>query len=463
MPFEFRLPSLGENVEEGDVLTLLVQEGDQIEAEQGVMEIETEKATMEVPCPHGGRVSKVHVSEGQTVKAGSLILTVEDGKADGSAIPAAKQAEPKAKEEKPAKSDNKPAAKATKAKEEPEAESVEAEQPRPKQKVQQESEPAKPAPVQTAKRSSSPQVDLPGDGRSSTAAGPAIRRLARELGVDLTHVAPSTPGGRITRDDVLAYVRNSREAAQDDDRVTPPGQQANDAWGRVRLEKMSKIRQTIATRMFESYSTIPQLTNFDDADITELEQIRQSSKRDYADRGIKLTALAFILKATAAALRRHPVVNATGDFECKQIIYKEYVHIGVAVDTPRGLVVPVMRDVDRKTIPQIAEGLAELSEKVRGGDFTPDDLRGGTFTISNLGAIGGAYSTPIINPPEVAILLPGRAEKRPVFVGDKVEGRLILPLSLTYDHRIVDGAAAARFLNEVIGFLEAPSRLLLAP
>jgi len=223
------------------------------------------------------------------------------------------------------------------------------------------------------------------------------------------------------------------------------------------------MRQTIASNMVHSYTTIPQLTNFDDADITELEKIRQESKADYAANGIKLTAMPFLIKAVASALKHHPIVNASVDPESNQIIYKEYVNIGIAVDTEKGLLVPVMRDVDRMNIPQIAHALARLSQQARTGKYTIEDLRGGTFTISNLGAIGGSYSTPIINPPEVAILLPGRARMMPIYVGDQLKPRLMLPLSITYDHRAVDGAAAARFLNDVKGYLSAPGRLLLAP
>ncbi|MEX2091400.1 MAG: 2-oxo acid dehydrogenase subunit E2, partial [Pirellulales bacterium] len=204
-------------------------------------------------------------------------------------------------------------------------------------------------------------------------------------------------------------------------------------------------------------------TNFDDADVTELEDMREQSKGDYASRGIKLTTMPFLIKAVASSLRRHPVVNASVDMENHQVIYKEYVNIGVAVDTERGLVVPVLRSADRKSIAQIAAELDRLAHMAREGELSLDDMKGGTFTISNLGAIGGTYSTPIINPPEVAILLVGRSRIVPQVVENAVEGRLMMPLSITYDHRAVDGAAAARFLNEVKGYLSAPGRLLLAP
>jgi pyruvate dehydrogenase E2 component (dihydrolipoamide acetyltransferase) len=216
--------------------------------------------------------------------------------------------------------------------------------------------------------------------------------------------------------------------------------------------------------MAASHSTIPHVTNFDDADITELERIRKGGLADYVGTDIKLTMMPFVMKAVAQALRLHPLVNASIDMAKEEIVYKQYVNIGVAVDTERGLVVPVIRDVDRLSIPAIAKALTETTEKARKAQFKLDDLKGGTFTISNLGAVGGTYSTPIINPPEVAVLLLGRSRKLPIIgEGDKIDIRLMMPLSLSYDHRLVDGATAARFLNEVISYLKVPGRLLLAP
>ena len=308
-------------------------------------------------------------------------------------------------------------------------------------------------------------TDVPGDGHAASAAGPAVRRLARQLGVDLRQVRPTGDGGRITAEDVQAFVRETNEqvAATTSRGVTPPGTPDSDNYGGVRLEKMSRMRQTIARNMVASYTTIPQLTNFDEVDITELDDMRNESKGDYEARGIKLTTMSFLIKAAASALKRHPIVNASVDMEAQQIIYKEYVNIGVAVDTERGLVVPVLRNVDRKSISQIAADLDHLAALARTGELSLEDMRGGTFTISNLGAVGGTYSTPIINPPEVAILLAGRSRILPQFVGAAVQPRLMLPLSISYDHRAVDGAAAARFLNDIKGYLAAPGRLLLAP
>ncbi len=229
------------------------------------------------------------------------------------------------------------------------------------------------------------------------------------------------------------------------------------------MERLSKIRKTIANQMHLSWSTVPRVTNFDDADVTDLEALRKSSKDDYAAQGIKLTSMPFLIKAVATALRHHPTINAILDLENDQITYRDYVNVGIAVDTERGLVVPNIRNADSLSIPDIAKALSELASRVRNNEFGVNELRGGTFTISNLGAIGGTYSTPIINIPEVAILLVGRTRKLPVVMADdSILARQMMPLSLSYDHRLVDGGTAARFLNDVIDYLEAPSRLLLA-
>jgi len=448
MANQITLPNLGENIESGDVLSILVSEGETVKKNQDLLEVETDKATMPVPSPSAGRITKILISEGDTVKIGAPLMEIDAaGGGDNGA----------------AKTEEKPAAKQADAKQPAPA-------PPPKAKKTKEPEPA-PAPPKKAVPAARVEVvepdeeDEPGDGHASSAAGPAVRRLARQLGVDLRLVRPSGEGGRITADDVQAFVRETNEqvAAGAPRGVTPPGQRASDDHGVVRIEKMSRLRQTIARNMLLSYTTIPQLTNFDDVDVTELEEMRGQSKGDYASRGIKLTAMPFLIKAVASSLKKHPIVNASVDMEEHQIIYKEYVNIGVAVDTERGLVVPVLRSADRKSIAQIAAELDRLAEMARDGELSLDDMKGGTFTISNLGAIGGTYSTPIINPPEVAILLVGRSRIVPQIVGDAVESRLMMPLSISYDHRAVDGAAAARFLNEVKGYLSAPGRLLLAP
>ena len=444
MPIEIKLPSLGENVDSGDVLSILVSEGEIVTADQDLLELETDKATMPVPSPEAGTITKILVSEGDTVAVGAAIFEIEAGAT--APAPAEPAPEPAPAEEAPA-----PAPEPTLAPAVP-APVAQAPAPAPS-----------PAPVAPAPTPAAP-VDVPGDGHSSAAASPSVRRLARELGVDLRSVRPSGSGGRVTEEDVHAHVRATQEQARASAPVSmAPGAASSDGEGAVRVEKMSRMRQTIAKNMVNSYTTIPQLTNFDDVDVSELEEMRQQSKADYAARGMKLTQMPFLIKAIAGALKLHPVVNASVDMDAAQVIYKEYINIGVAVDTDRGLTVPVLRNVDRMSISQITSELDRLVTKAREGSLSIEEMRGGTFTISNMGAVGGMYSTPIINPPEVAILLVGRSRMLPTVVDGAVEPRLVMPLSLTYDHRIVDGADAARFVNELKGFLAAPGRLLLAP
>jgi pyruvate dehydrogenase E2 component (dihydrolipoamide acetyltransferase) len=482
MPTQIKLPNLGENIESGDVLTIFVSEGDVVKANQDLLEVETDKATMPVPAPQAGKITKVLVKEGDTIEIGAPIMEIDTAGAE------AKESKPKREEPREVKP------KAPKPKE-PEPEEVderakeidvvagdeEDEEAAPrkpaakKRRVRQpeldeeedEEQAPPPSKTKTKKIASSAQTteDIPGDGHASAAAGPAVRRLARQLGVDLRRVRPTGAAGRVTVEDVRAHIRETNEqvAAASPRGITPPGLPDTDDFGGVRLEKMSRMRQTIGRNMLESYTTIPQLTNFDDADVTELEDMREQSKGDYADRGIKLTAMSFVIKAIASSLKRHPMLNASVDMESNTIIYKEYVNIGIAVDTERGLIVPVLRDADRKSISQIASEVEELAGTVREGKFDLDLLKGGTFTVSNLGSVGGTYSTPIINPPQVAILLVGRSRIVPHMHDDKLVARLMMPLSISYDHRLVDGAAAARFTNEVKSYLAAPGGLLLAP
>lgn len=447
MAFELKLPNLGENIDAGDVVNVLVKEGDTIAANQGVVEIETGKATVEIPSPQAGKVTKVHVAKGQSVPIGAVLVTLEAGAAAPAAKPDKAPSTPA-----PAKAPAQPAAQKP------------APPPAPPQPAPAA---APPAPVSGNGGAPRPAPQpVVAESAANAPAGPSTRRLARELGVDIQRVVGTGPGGRITREDIVAAVRSQAErapvAATLKPAVVPEGVEGRDNWGVVRRQPLSRIRKTIAANMVHSATTIPHVTNFDDADITELERIRITSSDDYAKSGIKLTMMPFVMKAVAQSLRLHPLLNSSLDMEQGQIVYKDYVNVGVAVDTERGLVVPVVRDVDRLNIPMVAQALAEVAEKARNNKFAPDDQNGGTFTISNLGAIGGQYSTPIINPPQVAILLVGRSRKLPVVVDDKIEVRLMMPLSLSYDHRLIDGAAAARFLNEVKGFLQVPGRLLLA-
>ena len=446
MAVEIKIPSLGEGVESGDVLEVMVAEGDAIEKGQPILELETDKATVMVPSSEGGVVKSINCGEGDTVAVGQAVLTIEAFESNEAAAPA-----PAAAPEPVAAPEPEPA---------PAPPAAPTPAPAPVAAAPAPVAPA-PAPVTPAAPTPAPAVTSPS---AEVAAGPAIRRFAREVGVDLSTVQGTGENGRIVREDVLKVVREgagSRSSGAG--AVAPAAGGESDAYGPVHIEKMPKIRQTIAKKMHESWTTCPRVTNFDDADVTQLEQIRQSSKADYAAEGVKLTTMPFLIKSVAMALKAHPTINASIDLDAGQVIYKDYVNVGIAVDTERGLVVPNLRNADKMGIPDIARALGEMAVGVREGNFAVEDLRGGSFTISNLGAIGGTYSTPIINTPETAILLVGRSRKMPIVVeNDEVAVRLMMPLSLSYDHRLIDGGAAARFLNEVKGYLEAPSRLLLA-
>lgn len=468
MATAINLPDLGDGIESGDVLEIFVSVGDVIAAGQDIVEMETDKATVPVPSEVAGKVAKIVVAEGDTVPIGGALIEVEAA----AGAPAPAPAEPA-----PAPAEPAPAPVAESA---PEPTPTPAPTPAPEPAAVAPA-PVAPAPVAPAPAAPAPAAPAPAAG-GVIPAGPAVRRFAREVGVDLGRVQGTGEGGRITREDILSAVRSASQApaspaptasptitpttsaaSAPSDGVERPGTPAVDDVGAVHVERMSKIRKTISKQMHASWSTVPRVTNFDDADITELEKLRQSSKEDYAAQGLKLTSMPFLIKAVATALKHHPAINATIDEANEQLIYKDYVNVGIAVDTERGLVVPVLKDADRMSVPETTRNLADMAGKVRSGQFAVSDLRGGSFTISNLGAIGGQYSTPIVNVPEVAILLVGRSRKLPVVMpDDTIQPRLMMPLSLSYDHRLVDGATAARFLNDVIGYLEAPSRLLLA-
>ena len=439
MATEFTLPDLGENITSGDVVSVLVKAGDVVSPGQAVLEVETDKAVIEVPCPPDGVIQEVLVKKGETVNVGQALMSLSSSESQPET---AKPAVPS-----------------------PVTESVAAAKPSP---VVEANETVAVAQSVPAAQPPAPVAASNGEATNNTLAsdvinpaGPAVRRLARELGVDLGRVSGSGPSGRIVREDVVAAVRRAGGQAGSNSRTVRSGGEQDD-WGPIHREKMSRMRKTIATNMVRSVATIPHLTNFDDADVTELERLRKDSAAEYAKSDVKLTALAFVVKAVSLSLKQHPSVNSTVDMEKGELVYKDYVNIGLAVDTSRGLVVPVLRDCDQQSIPQIAQEIAKTAEKAKNAQYGVEDLRGGTFTISNLGAIGGTYSTPIINHPEVAILLLGRSRKLPIVYEDRVEPRLMMPLSLSYDHRVIDGAMAARFLKEVIGYLESPGRLLLA-
>lgn len=430
MATEIKLPELGENIESGIVVKVLVSVGETVAVDQPILELETDKAVVEVPASAGGTVQAIHVQEGAEIQVGQLILTVAEA---GEATPAA-GVQPEAAPAPPA---------------EPEVEPAPPPEPPPP--------PPPPAPAPAV-------APAPEKRGALVPAAPSVRRFARELGVDIGLVPGSGPGGRISREDVKAFVRrSSRETDGAAPRPEAPAVQLPDfsRWGQVEREKMSGVRRATARQMGLAWSTIPHVTQFDQADITDLETLRKRYAPKAEAAGGKLTVTAILLKVVAAALKVFPKFNASLDPANNEIVYKKYYHLGVAVDTDRGLLVPAIRDVDRKNVIELAVELGQVSKKARDRKLSLEEMQGATFTISNLGGIGGTYFTPIVNPPEVAILGVSRGRVEPVFKDGQFEPRLMLPLSLSYDHRLIDGADAARFLRWVAEALEQPFLLAL--
>jgi pyruvate dehydrogenase E2 component (dihydrolipoamide acetyltransferase) len=433
MATECKIPNLGDNVDSGEVIALMVKEGDVIEKEAPIAELETGKATIEIPAEIAGKIVKMHISVGDSVKTGQLAMTVEAA-ADAPAEPA--KAEP-AKAE-PVKTEP--------AKAEPEkTEPVKAEPP--------------PPPAESAV--SAPAVaPASSSGRVPVAAAPSVRKFAREIGVTLADVVGSGPNGRIHIEDVKAHAKKmlteSGFRPMTGGSLQMPALPDFGKWGDIEREKMNNVRKMTAQHMSLCWNVIPHVTQQDKADITRLEEARKRFARKAEAAGGKLTVTAILMKVVAAALKRFPQFNASVDMANEEIVYKKYIHIGVAVDTPKGLVVPVVRDVDRKNIVELAAALAEIAAKARDGKIAPADMQGGSFTISNLGGIGGSFFTPVVNHPEVAILGVGRGAREPVWVDGAFEPRLMLPLSLSYDHRLIDGADGARFIRWLVDALEEP-------
>ncbi len=447
---EVRLPELGENIESGDVVKVHVQPGDAVEKDQVIMEIETDKATIEVPSPFAGRVKEVLVKEGDKAEIHQLLMTVETTEAaETAAAPA------------PAPAAEAPATP-------PAAQTPESAQPPQDMPQPATAEPA-PAPVvEPAPTPAAPVGDfLPPVSKKLVPASPAVRRFAREIGIDISKVPGTGPGGRITIEDVKRYSRDLRRREAETKAVPvgavfQPGPMPDfTKWGAVRKEPMSSVRRATAQRMATAWNTIPHVTQFDKADITELEKLRKQFAPKAEAMGAKLTITAILLKVVAAALKVFPKFNASIDTTKNEIIFKDYYHIGVAVDTERGLLVPVIRDVDKKNIIQLAVEVAEAADRARNRKTSLEEMQGGTFTITNLGGIGGTNFTPIINWPEVAILGVSRGNYEPVYIDGQFQPRLMLPLSVSYDHRIIDGADAARFLRWIVTALEQPFMIAL--
>jgi pyruvate dehydrogenase E2 component (dihydrolipoamide acetyltransferase) len=514
MPTEFKIPELGENVSAGDVVRILVKAGDTLQKDQPVLELETDKATIEVPSNVSGTVGEVKVKTGDKVKVGQVVLTLSDG-AGGAAEKAAPAAE---KADKPAdekRGGAKAAAKAEKGAA-PEDKADKDDKDDKAEKVDKGASKPKPQPLGAPEEGGLSQAVVPGrtsdeddtaaaerpqkprgevvdinrgaraaqppqpagpDASAAPAApaAPSVRRLARELGVDIQLVPGSGPQGRISTDDVQAYVRSAMADMTGSGGGTGAPASARGAaklpdftkWGEVERKPMSNIRRKTAEHLSSAWNTIPHVTQHDRADITAVEGLRKRFAPQAERAGGKLTMTAIALKIVAGALQRFPQFNSSIDVASNEIVYKKAIHVGVAADTPRGLLVPVIRDVDRKGILELSKELAQASEKARGGKLGLDDMQGGGFTITNLGGIGGTSFTPIVNWPEVAILGLSRSSIEPVWHPASVEDegafepRLLLPLSLSYDHRVIDGADAARFLRWICEAFEQPFVLAL--
>jgi pyruvate dehydrogenase E2 component (dihydrolipoamide acetyltransferase) len=425
---DFHLPELGENIESADVLNVLVKVGDMIEVDQAVLEIETDKATIEVPSSVTGNVVEVLIKSGDKAKVGQVIIRVESGDVESVET----------------KIDNKKEAKET------------AKQPEKKETV----------PVLTGEAPSIQTIELdnqPPILKGAAPAAPSVRRIAREIGVDINKVPGTGPNGRISMDDVKAFSKKLHESYSQSGGtgINIKSEALPDfaKFGSINKVEMTNIRKKTADHLSYAWATIPHVTQFDKADITLLEKSRKELNKNSET---KLTVTAILIKIIVEALKKFPQFNSSIDMEKKEIIYKEYFNFGVAVDTNFGLIVPVIKNVDKKSLAEISNEMNALAEKARNKKIGLDDLQGGCFTISNLGGIGGTYFTPIVNSPEVAILGVSRGAYEPVWNGSGVfEPRLMLPLSLSYDHRIIDGADAIRFLRFVVEMLENPNKLLL--
>jgi pyruvate dehydrogenase E2 component (dihydrolipoamide acetyltransferase) len=422
---EVVIPEISEGVDEGTVVGVLVAKGEVVEEDQSLVELETDKAVVAIPAPAAGRVTEILVSEGDTVVVGAVFLHLDaEDVSVGAASAESAVGEPAGEAPTPSV----PAGAADLVVEVP--------------------TPSTPAPAAV--------VEEPAASKRLAPAAPSVRRVARELGVDIDLVHGSGPRGRISVADVRAYAQRPLEAP-------PTAAPLPDftRWGPVEREPLSKVREVTARAMSQAWRTVPQVTQYDKADITEIEEFRQHHNARRAEGAAKLTMTAILLKVAVVALREFPRFNSSLDWERRELIYKRYHHIGVAVDTPHGLLVPTIRDVDHKGLEQLTNELAEVAARTRERRVRPDELEGGTFTISNLGGIGGTGFSPIVYAPQVAILGVSRASMEPVWRGGEFQPRLVLPLSLTYDHRVIDGADGARFLRWICEALQHPLMMMV--
>ena len=440
---EFKLPELGENITQGELVRLMISPGAQVSEGQPVMELETDKAVVEVPSSLTGIVKDVLVNQGEKIKVGQVVFTLEAG---ATSQPHAQQ---------PSRADGSHEHERSTFQAAMQSEGRTEEQALPP-------DPPRTAPVATF----SMPLDLDRaagvEHRGPVPAAPHIRRLARELGVDIHSVPGTGPGGRISEDDIKLYTKLLLASAVSGTGAVPathlrqPALPDFSKWGKIERVSMRGVRRKTAEHMWEAWSSIPHVTQNDKADITELEQLRTRFGPKAQEAGGKMTVTAIALKVCASALKIFPQFNASIDMEKEEIVYKQFINIGVAVDTDRGLLVPVIREVDKKNIVELAAELTGLSKKARDKKLAPADMEGGTFTITNLGGIGGTGFSPIVNYPEVAILGLSRSSMEPVWMNGKFEPRQVLPLSLSYDHRLIDGADAARFLRWIAEAFEQP-------
>ncbi|NBB93127.1 MAG: branched-chain alpha-keto acid dehydrogenase subunit E2 [Gammaproteobacteria bacterium] len=467
---EIKVPDIGD-FDKVPIIEVLVSKGDEIEEEQSLVTLESDKATMEVPSPAAGKLVELKVSEGDEVGEGDVIGVVEvSDDADGGSD------EDDSDEEKGSGFRVQGSGASSDDTEEADG-SGKDDKARPETRNLKPETSSGEGDKQSAGDGSSSGDDLPAppvpfeemdqDPSKLPHASPAMRKLARELGVDLTGVSGSGRKGRITEEDLKGHVKQAMESGGGSAaggtglNIAEPPRVDFSKFGEVEEEKLSRIKQISGPNLHRNWVSIPHVTQFDEADITEMEAFRKANKRAAEEAGTKMTPLVFLIKAVVAALNAFPHFNASLSNDGKSLIRKKYFHIGVAVDTPNGLVVPVIRDADRKGLIELAQELTDLSTRARDGKLKGDEMKGGCFSISSLGGIGGTAFTPIINAPELAILGVSRSETKPVWDGEQFQPRLMLPLSLSYDHRVIDGADAARFTRYLAEQLEDLRRLLL--
>ena len=449
MAFEFKMPDLGEGLTEGEIVKWLVKAGDSVEDGQIFVQVETDKAVVDIPSPKKGVVLRLGAAEGETIQVGRVIIVI--GEAGEKAEAVSKPTE----ETKPRPSVGK----------KPEAVPKKGEETRPRPSVgvvgELEEAPEEEEVERKGKPSPPQTIPAPPPKEAEILAVPMVRKLASDLKVDLRTVKGTGPQGRITKEDVVKAAKEKKPSEKEIPKKAAKEQPTADAYGVVERLPLRGMRRTIAQAMMKSKSTIPHAVNMDEADITQLLSLKAKAKERAAQKNIHLTILPFVIKAVISALQEHPYLNASLDDEKGEVILKKYYNIGLAVDTKDGLMVPVVKNVRGKNLFQLASELAALSEKARSRTIELADLKGGTFTITNYGAMGGIYGFPIIHHPEVAILGMGKILDKPVVVDGKIEIRKVLPLSLSFDHRVVDGAESIRFMNTVIDLLQDPGLILM--